>query len=124
MNNIIRIVVMHNVVAYLGVFVVFVAKCLATLIILTSAFVKGCLYMAICDRIYKNPAFHKTHKSCNAAQVEKCQNPVFVIFMSKNLPSNRYHHLRRLYISYQTTNNSILVDCHAFIFADGATFAA
>ena len=44
--------------------------------------------------------------SCNVRafsvpQVEKCQSPVFVIFMSKNHSSNLRRHLRRLTVSYK-----------------------
>ena len=61
--------------------------------------------IVICDRICENPACRENVQvvQCTflVSQVENCQSPVFVIFMSKNLSTNYCYSLRRVNISYQ-----------------------
>ena len=61
--------------------------------------------VSIYDRICKNPACRENVQVAQCAflvaQVEYCQSPVFVIFMSKNLSTNCYHRIRRVDVSYQ-----------------------
>ena len=62
-------------------------------------------YGHICDRLRENPAYGIIAQIAQCAfivhQVQNCQSPAFVIFMSKNLSSNCYRRLRRLGVSYQ-----------------------
>ena len=59
----------------------------------------------ICDRICENPACRENAQVVQCAflvpQVENCQSPVFVIFMSKNLSTNYCRRLRRVNVSSQ-----------------------
>ena len=59
----------------------------------------------VCDWICENPACRKNAQVTQCAflvpQVENCQSPVFVMFMSKNLSTNLCHHLQRVNVSNQ-----------------------
>ena len=59
----------------------------------------------LCDRICENPACHKNTQVTQCAflvpQVENCQSPVFVIFISKNLSTNYCCSTWRVNVSYQ-----------------------
>ena len=63
------------------------------------------IYIYICDRISENPAYcpsaHMAQCAFIVPQVKKCQNSVFVIFMSKNLSTNLCCRLWRVNVSYQ-----------------------
>ena len=56
-----------------------------------------------CDRICEKPACRENAQVAQCAflvpQVEDCQSPVFVIFMSKNLSTNYCRSLRRVNIT-------------------------
>jgi predicted RNA methylase len=57
-----------------------------------------------CDQIWENPPYGIRARFAQStflvAQVEICQSPHFVIYMSSNPSSNCSHHLRRLVGSY------------------------
>ena len=70
----------------------------------TSVWVILVYFLLICDRIWENPPYgiHARFAQCAfvVAQVEICQSPDFVIYMSNN-PSNCCLLLQRLVVLYE-----------------------